>query len=143
MEESIIILIVLICSALFWVGGKWWLPARRFILPTILSLTSLILSHSWYSLTMLSCIGVFCLGYGDNSLLRHIFGNGWGRGVWGLLAAICLSLSLFLTHHLSIWFFVPYLALNFTLENVLKNINQNIGDPIIGLGFSCILLFVS
>ncbi len=91
---------------------------------------------------MLFCMGIFCLGYGESSPLRHIFGNGWGRGVWGVLAAICLSLPLFLTHHLSLWLFVLYLVLNFTLENALKNVNQKIGDPIIGLGFSFIIFLI-
>lgn len=136
------ILIMASCAALFWWGGFCFLPARRFILPSILAVFCAFYLHSLWALTMLSCMGTYCLGYGDKSPLRHCFGNGWGRGVWGLLSAICLSLALFLTHHLSIWFFVPYLALNFTLENALKDINQKIGDPLIGLGFSCIVFLV-
>lgn len=136
------IFIALACAALFFVGGYVWKPARRFIMPTILTGYSLLLFFSLYDLTMLACIGVFCLGYGDKSPLRHIFGNGWGRGIWGLLAAISLSLALFLMHHLSMWFFLPYLALNFTLENALKNIPEVIGDPIIGLGLSSIVMLI-
>ncbi len=131
-----------ICSALFWLGGFCWLPARRFIMPVILTGYTLWLTSSLFCLTMLTCIGIFCLGYGEKSPLRHIFGNGWGRGIWGILAAICLSQSLFLTHHLSVWFLIPYLALNFTLENALKDINQKIGDPIIGAGFASIVLLI-
>lgn len=134
--------VMVICAGLFWWGGFSFLAARRFIMPTCLMITSMVISHNLWTITMLSCMGIFCLGYGEKSPLRHIFGNGWGRGVWGFLAAICLSLALFLTHHLSIWFFVLYLSFNFTLENLLKNINQKIGDPIIGLVFSSIVLLI-
>lgn len=137
------IFIALLCSSLFWIGGAFWLPARRFILPTILTLTALYLTHfDWYCFSMLSAMGVFCLGYGDKSPLRHCFGDGWGRGIWGLLGAITLSLALFLTGHLSISLLLPYLALNFTLENALKKISQSIGDPIIGVGFSCVIFLI-
>lgn len=153
------LIVMAICSALFWLGGFCWIPARRFIMPTILMLLCLLISHSVWVISMLSCIALFCLGYGEKSPLRHCFGNGWGRGIWGLLAAICLSLPLFLTHHLTLPFlnlqatgnahvfsfysivvFVLYLSLNFTLENALKDIPQVIGDPLIGLGFSSIIL---
>lgn len=136
------IIIVLACSALFWWGGFSWHNARRFILPVVISSSLAFFSHSWWGLTALASIGVFCLGYGEKSPMRHIFGNGWGRGAWGLLAAIALSVGLFLTGHIHWYFFVPYLALNFTLENALKNINQLIGDPIIGAGFASILFIV-
>lgn len=134
------LIIMAICAALFWLGGFCWLPARRFILPTLLTAYLLIVFHQPWLLLTLSVIGIFCLGYGDKSPLRHIFGDGWGRGVWGILAAICLSLPLLLTGNLSYVLFVPYLILNFTLENALKKLPQPLGDPIIGLGFSCIVL---
>lgn len=155
------LIIMGICSALFWWGGFSWHNARRFIMPLILTLTALVLTHwCWWTLLMLSCSGAFCLGYGEKSPLKHIFGNGFGRGIWGLLAAICLSLPLFLTHHLawpllhsfqssnnvtylfSFAILIAYLALNFTLENALKNIPQWLGDPLIGLGFSLIVLLI-
>lgn len=100
------------------------------------------ITHQWQVVFMLSSIGIYCLGYGEKSILRKVFGDGWGRGVWGLLAAICLSLPLFLTHHLLVCFFIGYLALNFTLENALKKLPQWLGDPIIGLGFGSIILII-
>ncbi len=151
------LIVMAICSCLFWVGGFCFLAARRFVMPSLLSLYSCILTHSLWPLLMLSTMACFCIGYGDKSPLRHYFGNGWGRGVWGLLAAICLSFPLFLTHNLEIsfvphalndstWFpillLAVYLTLNFTLENALKNINQIVGDLIIGAGFSSIVLLI-
>lgn len=135
-------LVFAVCSALFWLGGFCWLPARRFIMPSLLMVTCVLFCKNSWLLTQLSCIGIFCLGYGEKSPLRHCFGNGWGRGVWGLIASICLSIGLFLTGHIYWYFFVPYLILNFTLENALKDIPQVIGDPIIGAGFSCIVFLI-
>lgn len=148
---------MVICSVLFWWGGYSWKPARRFCMPFICVLMA-------YLATINVCVGVcmllailpLCLGYGDDSYLKHVFGNGWGRGVWGLLVAICLSTPLVLTHHLGLEYglihidsdifvyivYIAYMALNFTLENALKNIPQFIGDPLIGLGFSSILLLI-
>lgn len=142
------IFISLICAFLFWLGGFKWLPARRFIMPTIITGTCFFIAHTiqthnWGQLTQLCVIGIFCLGYGDKSPLRHIFGNGWGRGVWGLLAALALSTELVITGHIQWYWFILYLAVNFTLENALKDISQNIGDPIIGLGLSCIIIFIT
>ncbi len=140
---AIKIFIVILCAALFWLGGKCWLPARRFIMPFILCCAMIFSSH-WclWAISSLSCMGIFCLGYGEKSPLRHCFGNGWGRGVWGLLAALTLSFWGIYTGHLAWWFFVPYLALNFTLENALKDTNQSLGDPFIGAGFASIVLLI-
>lgn len=137
------LIIMAICGGLFFWGGFNFLVARRFIMPCVLTTSALLLTHfDWWALTMLICMATFSLGYGLNSPLRHVFGNGWGRGVWGLLGALALSLGLFLTGHVMVYYFVLYLAINFTLENALKDIPQPIGDPVIGLGFASILLFI-
>lgn len=136
------ILVCWLAGGLFAWGGFNFKPARRFILPVILVGVIYFYSHTLFSFLCLLSIVAFSLGYGENSFVRHVFGNGWGRGVWGLLAAICLSLPLFLTHHLLILFFLGYLALNFTLENALKNINQIFGDIIIGMGFGSIVFLI-
>jgi hypothetical protein len=86
--------------------------------------------------------GLLTLGYGEKSPLRHIFGDGWGRGVWGLLVALGASVGLLLGHFLAWWLFIPYLVINFTLENALKKLPQDIGDPIIGLGFGSLLFLI-
>ena len=134
--------IIPICSALFWWGGFSWHNARRFIMPSVLTASCFWITRDLWTLTMLASMGFLCLGYGDKSPLRHVFGDGWGRGVWGLLVALALSLGLFLTGHLAWYFFVPYLAINFTFENALKKIPQVIGDPIIGASFASVVLLV-
>ncbi len=137
------IIIMIVCAGLFFWGGYNFKPARRFIMPFIIAISCAWLSHSWWVLTGLSAMALFSLGYGDSSILRRIFNNGWGRSVYGLLGALALSLGLLCTGHIAWYYFIGYLALNFTLENALKNIPQKIGDPIIGLGFSLILILVN
>lgn len=137
------ILITLICSALFWWGGFNYHNARRFIMPLILTASCFILTHfCLLALTQSVSIGALCLGYGDKSPLRHVFGDGWGRGIWGLIVGACLSLALFLSGSLAWYFFAFYLALNFTLENALKKLPQSIGDPVIGAGFASIVFLI-
>ena len=91
---------------------------------------------------MLSAYGVLSVGYGDNSLFKHIFGDGWGRGVYGFLVALSLSLWAVLTNHIHPSFFVGYLAVGFTLENACKKLPQILGDLIIGCGFGLLALIV-
>lgn len=136
------IFIVIIAAGLFWAGGATSHNYRRFLMPALLALSCVWFAHTWWALTMLSAMGTFCIGYGDNSFLRKCFGNGWGRGVWGLVGALALSLGLFLTGHLAWYWFIPYLVINFTLENALKDIPEFIGDPIIGTFFASIVLLV-
>lgn len=135
-------LVLAICCGLFAWGGYSWHTARRFFMPTILSASTIWFIHSWWALTMLACCGTFCLGYGDHSPLRRMFSDGWGRGVWGLISALALSLGLFLTGHIFWPFFIGYLIINFILENALKNLPQLIGDFIIGCGFSSIFFIL-
>lgn len=136
------LLIVVISGALFWWGGYNYLTARRIIMPAMLTFACLWLTKDLWCLTMMASYGVETLGYGPKSPFYHCFGNGWGRGVWGLLVAIALSLGAFLTGHLAWYWFAAYLAQGFTLENALKNLPQKYGDPIIGAAFGCIVLII-
>lgn len=142
MEIAIKILLSLTCSALFWWGGHSFKVARRFIMPFILALGCYLYTGTIWCISQFTAMASFSLGYGVDSVFKHIFGNGWGRSVWGLLGALALSLGLFVAGHLSLIHFLAYLAVNFVLENALKDINQKIGDPIIGLGFSSIIFIV-
>ena len=135
--------ILLISSVCFWIGGRWWHNARRFVMPLILGIYFAIHCKWWLILAIFfPAVGMLCLGYGDKSPLRHIFGDGWGRGVWEILVALALSLGLLVGHFLAWWLFIPYLALNFTLENALKKLPQDLGDPLIGLGFGSLVFLI-
>lgn len=136
------IITVIVCACLFSWGGHNFLSARRDIMPPILALSCCWIIHSWWPLSMLPVVAVYHMGYGDDSFFKHCFGDGWGRGVWGLLAALCISLGVFLTGHTYSILFILYLIVNFTLENALKRLPQIIGDLIIGSGFSLIVFLL-
>ena len=133
---------IILCAVLFFIGGWVWHNARRFLMPLVLCAATVYKIHDPWAMTMLSSMVILSLGYGDKSPLRHCFGDGWGRGVWGLLVALSLSLGLFLTHHLELGWFLAYLTAGFVLENALKKIPQCIGDPIIGAVFGTIILVI-
>lgn len=136
------IITFLSCGGLMAWGGYNFKVARRFIMPSILAVAVCILTHSFWPLLMISAMATLSLGYGDDAVLSHVFGHSWGRSVYGLLVAMSLSLPLLLTHHIGVVFFALYLAQGFTLENALKNLNQIIGDIIIGCGFGSLVFFV-
>lgn len=136
------IVILLTTAGLFFIGGWKWHNARRFIMPVVLAFTCLGLTYCYWSLTMLLSMAFLCIGYGDKSPLKHSLGNGWGRSCYGLLVALSLSLGLFYSGHLDWYWLAAYLAINFTLENALKDIPQWIGDTIIGCGFGSIVFLL-
>lgn len=158
MENYVRLVVELACAALFWLGGFIFLSARRDIMPPLLTISCALFAECWWALTMLTSVVIYHLGYGEKSTFKHIFGDGWGRGVWGLLAGLCLSTWALVTGHLCapphphwlsildnfptwIWFLI-YNAGNFTFENALKRIPQCIGDPIIGAWFASIVWIV-
>lgn len=65
---------LLILGALFGaLGGVVNRDFRRFLLPIILTGYSFSLLHNYWILTMLSLIGCFTLGYGENSYFGRIY----------------------------------------------------------------------
>lgn len=136
------IVTAVICGVLFAWGGYNWNKARRFIMPVVLAAACAWLTHSWWSLSVLACSPMLCLGYGDKAPLTHIFNTGWSRSVWGLIVALGASVGLFYAGFLPLWSFILYLALGFTLDNVLKNLNQIAGDFIVGCFFASFIFFV-
>jgi hypothetical protein len=133
----------IIASGLFFAaGGKNFLMARREFVPAFIAADCFYTTHSLWCLTQLSAILFLSLGYGVNSKFRHIFGDCWGRGFWGLLVAIALSLGLFLTGHMAWYWFMAYLLIGFFFEPLFKNLQQVFGDIIIGAGFSSIVFLI-
>jgi hypothetical protein len=134
--------IVLVSAILFFIGGAWWHNARRFLMPLVLTAACWFITHSLWSLSVLASILPLCMGYGEDSPLNHLFGNGGGRSVWGFLVALMASCALFLNHFMPLWGFLGYLVINSILENTLKDLSQEIGDLICGLGLSSFLFLL-
>lgn len=134
--------VIVLSGVLFSIGGYNLLIARRYGIPILLSLASFYLTKDLWCFSMLSACVFLSLGYGDKSLFRHIFGDGWGRGIWSLLVSLSLSIPLLLTGHLPLYFFVPYVVACFFVEPLFKNLYQIAGDFIIGCCFASIILII-
>ena len=141
-DKMIPLIVMLLCGVCMAIGGWHILQVRRMGIPLLLCGYTLFVTHNLWCLTMLATWGVLSIGYGDNAPLRHIFGQTWGRGVWGILVALCLSLAMFLTGHIALPWFVLYLLIVFFFEPLFKNLPQIIGDIIIGCGFGVIVFMV-
>lgn len=136
------LIIPVLCGLLFALGGYNRLIFRRWLMPIILTGSAYLLTHNLWVLTMLSAGGALSLGYGDKSQFRHIFGDSWGRGVWGLIVALCLSLALFIIGHLAWYWLAVYLTACFFAEPLFKNLWQVSGDFIIGAVFGSVILMI-
>ena len=134
--------VIILSGVLFAAGGYHWLICRRYFMLLVIAIGCFLITHSWWSFTVLAGIPFLCLGYGDNSPFRHIFNQGWCRSVWGLLVALILSLGLLLTGFMPWYWFTVYLVLGFTLDNALKSLYQIAGDFIVGASLGCIILMV-
>jgi hypothetical protein len=137
------LVVMLICAALYFIGGLCFLPARRFIMPFVIALACAFFTGVWWAFFLpLPMIGCLCIGYGEDSWLRKILPDAIARAVWGFLVAITASFGLLMAGFLPLWAFMPYLAVNLLLNGLLVHWKQVIADPILGLGFSSLILFV-
>jgi hypothetical protein len=134
--------IILICMGLNVWGGQLNHNMRRFVMPLVLALSSIWFAHTFWALTMLAACGTLCLGYGEKSPLRHIFGDAWARFVWMTLTAIAFSAGLFITGHLHVYFMVPYVLIAGVLGITIRLINDLIGDSIFGAWFASIVFLI-
>ena len=139
---AIKVFVALICAALFWWGGHNFLPARRFIVPTVLAGTTCLFLWTWWPAIMLLSMAALDEGYSGKSPLYKIFGPAIDRGMWGVIVGLCLSVVLLATHHLAWYWWLVYMVISFCAENFLQNVNDAWGDPVIGFGFASILFFI-
>lgn len=126
---------VMACGALNAWGGYSWHNARRFIMPVLLAVTISFVLHSWLlGFLILPVIGTLCLGY-------FRLGN-FGRGLWLFLQAVVIGLGLFLTGHLTWYFYLLYAVGAGILGGSLVSVYQPIGDVIEGCWLGLIVLFI-
>lgn len=136
------ILVMILCAGLNFIGGAFWHNARRFLMPCVICACVFYLTHSWTSVLTLCAIGFLCLGYGEKSPFRHIFGDAWARFVWMALVSIAFCIGPLFGHHLAWYYALAYVLTNATLGITLRIIPQFLGDSIFGLGFGSIVFLL-
>ena len=131
------LLISAVCGVIDSLGGFCFLPARRFILPSVLAISVSFFDHIWWlGILILPVIGTLCLAYKD-------FGSGkFSRGCWLFVQYVLVGTGLLLTGHLYWYFFVPYCILGGILGGSLVNLWQPLGDFIEGLFLGCIVFLI-
>jgi hypothetical protein len=136
------IIVIIIAAALYWWGGYSWHNARRFILPLLLAGASCWFSHSFWAITMIVSSPILTIGYGDKSILKHIFGDAWARFVYLSLSALFLSAWMIFALHTNILLILGYIGLCGTLGITLRKINDLIGDFLFGIALALIVFIV-
>ena len=125
----------LLCGVLNAIGGWEFLPARRFIMPFVLGISTSIVTQVWWTgLLILPVMGALCLGY--------FSGSNWGRAFWLFLQAVVLGLGLALTGHIVWYFYLVYVIGAGVLGGIYKNWNQLLGDFISGIYLSSIIWLI-
>ena len=129
------LIIDLACGALFAWGGFDFLAARRYIMPCVIAIYLSIVCHIyWLGLTVLPVCGTLCLGYSGT--------KGGYRGFWLFLQSFVIGLGLFLTGHLSWYFYLPYVIISGILGSTLFDVFQILSDSIFGCWLGMIVFIV-
>lgn len=132
-----------IAAVLNFLGGWHWLFCRRFIMPFICAVVASISTECWWlGITMLVAMAPLTIGYGEHSILEHIFNDAWARFVWMVLVAFGFSAGPCWAGYLSPWMCILYVVANATVAMTCRNINVRVSDPLFGLGLSSILLLL-
>lgn len=126
-----------ICGLLDSIGGLFWIPSRRFLMPILLAVSVSIFLHIWWvGILILPVIGTLVLGYKN-------FGKGnFSRGLWLFVQYALVGIGLCLTGHLAWYFYIPYCVLGGILGGSLVSVWQPLGDFIEGLFLGSILFLL-
>lgn len=124
------------CGALNALGGYHWLFCRRYIMPVLLAVSSYLITHSWFALTILLCIAILVLGYKN-------FGKGnFSRGCWSFVVASTAGIGCVLSGHFPWYFYLPWIVGAGVLGGLLVNAQQIVGDTIEGCWLGLIIFLV-
>ena len=101
------IAVIIMCAGLKLWGEIAWHDAQRYIMPVILGISTALITGVWWTgLLVLPMIAPICMGY-------KTYGpsDGFDRAVWLMLIVLAEGLGLSLTHHLSLFIYVPWVIL--------------------------------
>lgn len=144
MIESILIhwqikvFILIFCAVMKLIGELWWHNSQRFIMPFVYSIAVSIVSGVWWlGFTTIPSIGPITLGYKDYGP-----SDGFDRGCWLFMIALCMSIGPALTGHLSWFALVPYCVLCGIWGGVARRWWNIIIAPISGALLGSIIFFI-
>ena len=120
------------------VGELWWHNAQRFIMPVILLIGVSIITHVWWAgflvLPMIAFIVEPYTLYGES--------DGFDRAVWLMLIVLAEGLGLAILHHLSWFFYIPWVILTAVWGGVTRKWWNVIIAPLSGLIIGLLILKV-
>jgi hypothetical protein len=128
------ILTNLICGGLDSWGGYNFIAARRFIMPSVLSLRVWMVTGQWWTMILIWPMMA-------TLTLKYFNGDNAGRAEWVWLQAVVGGLGLTIAwhtvgghhiHYLVWWVYVGYIALAGVLGGLYKNWKQWKGDLAVG-----------
>ncbi len=124
-----------ICGVCDAIGGWHLLYFRRYFIPIILGISFVFITHVWWTLFLpLPAIGTLSIGYSKD-------GN-FGRAVWIGLQCVVLGIGMFLTNHLHLYFYIPYVIGGCILGGLYRNWFAILGDLLTGTYLGIILFIV-
>lgn len=126
------------CAGLKLIGELWQHNAQRFIMPVIIAIGVCIVLHSWWiGLVVLPMIAPLCMGYSDYGK-----SDGFDRAVWLLLICLAEGLGLALLHHLSWFYYVPWVIFAAIWGGVTRAWLNLVIAPISGLIIGSLIFLV-
>ena len=131
-------IVLISCMACKLVGELWWHNAQRFIMPVILLIGVSIITHVWWAgflvLPMIAFIVEPYTLYGES--------DGFDRAVWLMLIVLAEGLGLAILHHLSWFFYIPWVILTAVWGGVTRKWWNVIIAPLSGLIIGLLILKV-
>ena len=140
MNELLIIKLTVLslCAVCKLVGELWWHNAQRFIMPVIIAVGVCLVLHSWWlGALVFPMIAPLCMGYS-----AYGKSDGFDRAVWLMLICVAEGLGLAILHHLSWFYYVPWVILAAVWGGVTRMWWNVIIAPISGIIIGLLILFV-
>jgi len=132
------LLVISLCAVCKLVGELWWHNAQRYIMPVICCIGIDFVIHSWWiGFLCLPMIAPLCMGY-------SVYGksDGLDRAVWLMLICVAEGLGLTICHHLSWFYYVPWVILAAIWGGVTRAWLNLVIAPISGLIIGSIIFLV-
>lgn len=132
------IAVLLACMGCKLIGETVFNVAQRYIMPVVIAIAVSIIAHTWWvGAVCLPMIGPITLGYKD-----YGSSNGFARGCWLFVICLVAGLGCLLLHHLSLFYYIPWIIFAGVWGATTRNLPNFIIAPITGLIIGSFICFV-